>query len=47
MDPGHLAHVIENRLRDRSTGYRPVPTWSDMAGLLEEVLYKHRRSGEK
>jgi len=47
MDPGHLAHVIENRLRDRSTGYRPVPTWSDMAELLEEVLYKHQRSGEK
>ena len=47
LDPGHLAHVIESRFKDRSTGYRPVPTWSDMAGLLEEVLYKHRRVVKK
>ena len=43
LDPGHLAHVIESRFKDRSTGYHPIPTWADMAGLLEEVLYKHRR----
>lgn len=47
LDPGHLAHVIESRFKDRSTGYRPVPTWSDMAGLLEDVLYKHRRVVKK
>jgi len=40
MDPGHLAHIVENRFKDRSTDYGPVPSWSDMAGLLEDVLHK-------
>lgn len=40
MDPGHLTHVVENRFKDRSTDYGPVPAWSDMAGLLEDVLLK-------
>jgi glycosyltransferase involved in cell wall biosynthesis len=47
LDPGHLAHVIEGRFKDRSTGYHPVPTWKDMAGRLEEVLCKHRRAVRK
>ena len=44
MDPGHLARVVENRLRDRSTGYKSVPTWSDMADTLEKVFNRHHRA---
>jgi glycosyltransferase involved in cell wall biosynthesis len=44
MDPGHLARVVENRLQDRSTGYKPVPTWSDMADTLEKVFNRHHRA---
>lgn len=47
MDPGHLAYVVENRFKDRSTDYGPVPTWSDMAGILEEVLLKHSDARKK
>jgi glycosyltransferase involved in cell wall biosynthesis len=44
MDPGHLSRVVENRLQDRSTGYKPVPTWSDMADTLENVFNRHHRA---
>jgi glycosyltransferase involved in cell wall biosynthesis len=47
MDPAHLAHVIESRFKDRSTGYHPVPTWEDMAERLEAVLCRHRREVKK
>ncbi|RPJ10464.1 MAG: group 1 glycosyl transferase, partial [Deltaproteobacteria bacterium] len=47
MDPGHLSHVVENRFKDRLTDYGPVPTWWDMAGLLEDVLLKLTDSRKK
>jgi len=37
-DPGHLAQVIENRLRDRSTEYASVPTWSDLSDKLTVIF---------
>jgi len=46
-DPNHLAQVIEKRLKDRSTEYGQIPTWSHMAGLLEEVLHNVASSRKK
>jgi glycosyltransferase involved in cell wall biosynthesis len=37
-DPGHLAHVVENRLRDQSTEYGTIPTWSDLSDKLTVIL---------
>lgn len=34
-----LANVLEKRLTDRRTGYRPAPSWSSLAEQLEELLY--------
>jgi glycosyltransferase involved in cell wall biosynthesis len=39
-DPAHLCHVVENRLKDSTTDYGSIPSWSEMAGLLENVLFK-------
>ena len=39
-NPHHLARVIENRLKNRSTDYGPLPSWSDMAGVLEGIFLK-------
>jgi teichuronic acid biosynthesis glycosyltransferase TuaC len=38
--PIDLAQVIENRLTSRSTDYGPLPSWSDMAGVLEGIFLK-------
>jgi glycosyltransferase involved in cell wall biosynthesis len=46
-DPDHLAQVIEKRLKDSSTEYGPIPTWSHMAGLMEEVLHNVTNSRKK
>jgi glycosyltransferase involved in cell wall biosynthesis len=35
--PHDLVRVIANRLKNRSTGYGPLPSWSDMAGALEGI----------
>jgi glycosyltransferase involved in cell wall biosynthesis len=43
-DPDHLTQAIENRLQDRSTDYTSIPTWADMAGLLEKVILKFTES---
>jgi teichuronic acid biosynthesis glycosyltransferase TuaC len=37
-DPVHLARVIERRIENPSTDYGPVPSWPDMAELLERVF---------
>jgi glycosyltransferase involved in cell wall biosynthesis len=39
-DPNDLAQVIENRLKNRSTDYGPLPSWSDMAEVLEEIFLR-------
>ena len=39
-NPNDLAQVIENRLKNRSTDYGPLPSWSDMAEVLEGVCQK-------
>jgi len=33
-----MAHVLENRLVDRKTGYLPPPAWSDLANRLEHIM---------
>jgi glycosyltransferase involved in cell wall biosynthesis len=38
--PNDLAQVIENRLKSRSTDYGPLPSWSDMAEVLERIFLK-------
>jgi teichuronic acid biosynthesis glycosyltransferase TuaC len=38
-DPIHLARVIENRLNSRLTNYGPLPSWSDMADVLEGIFF--------
>jgi glycosyltransferase involved in cell wall biosynthesis len=39
-NPNDLARVIENRLTSKTTDYGPLPSWADMAGVLEEILIK-------
>jgi len=35
-----MAHVLENRIVDRKTGYPPPPTWSNLANRLEKIMLK-------
>ena len=35
-----MAHVLENRLVDRKTGYAPLSSWSDLANRLENIMLK-------
>jgi glycosyltransferase involved in cell wall biosynthesis len=37
-DPGHLAQVVENRLRDQSTEYGSILTWSDLSDKLTVIF---------
>lgn len=37
-DPGHLAQVVENRLRDQSTEYGSILTWSDLSAKLTVIF---------
>jgi glycosyltransferase involved in cell wall biosynthesis len=38
-NPNDLAHIIENRLNSRLTNYGPLPSWSDMADVLEGIFF--------
>jgi glycosyltransferase involved in cell wall biosynthesis len=46
-DPASLTRVIENRLKDSSTEYGFLPTWSNMAGILENVMLNLTDSRKK
>jgi glycosyltransferase involved in cell wall biosynthesis len=40
-EPGNvqsLIRVLENRIHDRTTHYAPLPSWSDLAQILEKIL---------
>jgi glycosyltransferase involved in cell wall biosynthesis len=37
-DPVDLAQVVKNRLKNNTTDYGSVSTWSDMAGHLEKIF---------
>jgi len=37
-DVSDLTRVLENRLRDRRTGYKNVLSWSDIATELENIF---------
>jgi glycosyltransferase involved in cell wall biosynthesis len=40
-EPGNvqsLVRALENRLHDRTTHYAPLPSWSDLAQILEKIL---------
>lgn len=37
-DSRSLAKALEYRLHDRTTDYDSLPTWSDLAGLLEKIM---------
>jgi hypothetical protein len=33
-----MAHVLENRIVDRKTGYSPPPTWSNLTNRFEKIM---------
>jgi glycosyltransferase involved in cell wall biosynthesis len=37
-DSGHLAQIVENRLRDQSTEYGSILTWSDLSDKLTVIF---------
>jgi hypothetical protein len=37
-DVQSLIKVLENRIHDRTTHYAPLPSWSDLAQILEKIL---------
>jgi len=46
-DPGHLAQVIENRLKNQSTGYGSILTWSDLADKLDVIFQTVRDRSQR
>jgi len=39
-DVKSLSEVLEGRFSDRITDYPPIPTWEDLAVILEEIMLK-------
>jgi glycosyltransferase involved in cell wall biosynthesis len=45
-DPGHLAQVVENRLRDQSAEYGSILTWSDLTDKLVGIFQALRNKSQ-